>query len=314
MGQGGVRSKIRTARAPGPAVRGTEAAWSLAFGRASRDTASLDLAVEAARLERRGLAELLELPPERGLIAVLDGPKEGLGLIVLGPDLLAGIVEMQTIGRVSAGPALVRRPTRTDAAMAGDLIDRALILLEEALAAEEDLVWAGGFRYASFLEDARPLGHLLEDQPYRVMVAEAVLSGGAKRDRIILALPAEGRGPAPARLRVDEEAKAGAAFRAALGAQVMASAASMHAVLARVTLPIQAVMALQAGDTLRLGRAALDRIDVETSEGRRTVGGKLGQNRGMRAVRVLADAEPAERVSPRAVGPAAKVHAVRAAG
>ena len=226
---------------------------------------------------------------------MLDGPKEGLGLLILEPDVTAGIVEMQTIGKVSAGAAMPRRPTRTDAAMTGDLIDRALILLEEALAAEEDLTWAGGFRYASFLEDARPLGLLMEDQGYRVMTAETSLGFGAKHGRIILALPAQGRGPAPLHRRVEREAQASAAFRSALSAQVMASDAVLQGVLARVTLPIHAVLALAEGAVVPLGRAALERIDLETLGGCRLGGGRLGQNRGMRAIRMSANAEPAAR-------------------
>ena len=38
--------------------------------------------------------------------------------------------------------------------MAG-VIDRALVGLDETLAEEADFSWAGGFRYASFLEDQR---------------------------------------------------------------------------------------------------------------------------------------------------------------
>ena len=297
VGQNGVRGKIRAGQASAVVpIGGAEAAWKLALGRAARDTLSLDLAVERTRYERRTLSELLELPPERALIAVLDGPGEGLGLIVLSSDMLAAVTEMQTIGRVTSGVAPVRLPTRTDAAMTGDLIDTALSLLEAELREEDDLIWAGGFRYASFLEDARPLALLLEDITYRVMVTEASLGGGAKRGEIIVALPSEGRGAAPVRRPTGGQADAGAAFRAGFGEKVMASEALLHAVVARITLPIHAVMALTAGDPLALGLASLDRIDLETVEGLRLAGGRLGQNRGMRAVRMVQDALPAERL------------------
>ena len=115
-------------------------------------------------IARRSLAELLELPPDRALLAILDGPDAGLGLMMLSPAVLSALIEVQTIGRVSAQPPAARKPTRTDAAMVAGVIDRALGELDTVLAEEADLIWAGGFRYASFLEDARPLGRAVVDR------------------------------------------------------------------------------------------------------------------------------------------------------
>ncbi len=160
------------------------------------------------RLARRSLAELLEFPPDRALIALLDGPGGGLGMIALAPEVTSALVEMQTIGRVAAAAPAPRRPTRTDAAMVSAVIDRALAELEAVLAEEADLVWTGGFRYASFLEDARPLGLLLEDQPYRVLTTDLVMGENGRGGRVILALPAEGRGQAPVAARGARPARA----------------------------------------------------------------------------------------------------------
>ena len=74
-----------------------------------------------------------------------------------------------------------------------------------------------------------------------------------------------------------------------------ASAASLDAVIARVTLPLSLAMALGVGEVIRLGTAAIDRIDLEGHGGVRVAGGRLGQNRGMRALRLVADAMPAAR-------------------
>jgi flagellar motor switch protein FliM len=104
---------------------------------------------------------------------------------------------MQTMGRISPQPPVPRKPTRTDAAMVAGFVDSALQDLELSLASDADLIWAGGFRYASYLDDPRPLGLLLEDVPYRVLAAEVSLSRGAKAGQVLLALPAEGRGKRP---------------------------------------------------------------------------------------------------------------------
>lgn len=270
---------------------GADRGWRLAMARAARDAMGLDLEVRQMSVLRHSLAELLDLPPDRALIALLDGPASGLGLIMLSPPVMSALIEMQTLGRVSDHPAAARKPTRTDAAMVAGVIDRALAGLEDALAEEADLVWAGGFRYASFLEDARPLGLLLEEETYRVMVAEVALAGGAKIGNVILALPADGRGERPAAMPGTPDEAAMHQFSAALGAQVMEADCTLQAVIARVTLPIRQVMALAVGDLLPMAHAALDAVAVETTAGRRISTAKLGQNRGMRAVKILEDTQ-----------------------
>lgn len=277
---------------------GADHGWRLAFARAARDSASLMVEVAAMSVRRRSLAELLELPPERALLALLDGPQGGLGLLVMSAEVMGALIEMQTTGRVSAAPPLTRRPTRTDAAMVAGVIDRALEELDSVLAEEADLVWAGGFRYASFLEDPRPLGLLLEDHGYRVLSADLSLSAGARTGGLILALPAEGRGlrPVPKPGQADRMAAAPAhSFSDGLGEAVMAADCTLDAVIGRIRLPLRDVMALQVGQVLAMPKAALDRIGLEGINGNRVAVARLGQQQGMRALRLsqgLAGAAP----------------------
>lgn len=264
---------------------GADRSWRLSLARAARDVAHLPLEVAWLSADRLTLTELLELPPDRALIAMLEGPGDGLGLLVISAPVLAGIIEMQTIGRVTPQPPAPRRPTRTDASLVAGLIDAALSGLERELAEEADLVWAGGFRYASFLEDARPLGLLLEDGSYRVLRAEVSLALGAKSGEVLLALPAEGRGrrPAPAPREGEDQ---GPAFTLSFGEQVLAADAVVHARIGRLTLPLSAILALKPGQVLALPQAALDRVSVEGIDGRKLARARLGQTRGMRAVRL----------------------------
>ena len=288
---GVIRRKLAAARVSdadgGP---GADRGWRLSLARAARDALNLELDVTALALDRRSLSELLELPPHRALIAVLEGPGDGLGLMVIGPAVLAGMTEQQTIGRVTRQTAsqadAPRRPTRTDAAMVAGLIDTALIGLEKSLAEEADLVWAGGFRYASFLDDPRPLGLLLDDTMYRVLRAEVSLALGAKSGEVMLALPADGRGKRPVKLAAQPTEQPGPAFTAALADRLAGAGCSLEAVLTRVSLPLSAVMNLRVGEVLPLPTAALNRISIEGIDGRRLAEGKLGQNRGMRAIRL----------------------------
>ncbi len=285
------RKMARAVPAGGEGSPGADHGWRLAFARAARDCTGLLVEVASMGLHRRSLAELLELPPDRALLALLDGPEGGLGLMAMSAGVMAALIEMQTTGRVSASPPPPRRPTRTDAAMVATTIDRAMEELDILLAEEADLVWAGGFRYASFLEDPRPLGLLLEDQPYRVLTADLVLEGGVRQGGLILALPAEGKGLRPALLRPRPE-KEGVApgFSAALEGAVMGAGCVLQAVIGRMVLPLHQVMALQADQVLPLPDATLDRIGLEALDGQRLARARLGQNKGMRALRLVQEA------------------------
>ena len=263
-------------------------ALRLALGRAGQAVPGLGLEVAGLTEARLSLSELLDLPPDRALLAMIEGPGEALGLIALSPGVLATLIEAQTTGRVGQGDPAVRKPTRTDAAMSAGLIDRVLTGLGAELDASPDRVWAGGFRYASFLEDPRPLELLLEDTPYRVFRAALTLATGARQGEVLLALPAAGRGKAPATALPLTAAAAPVAPPSTLAEVALAAPAQLTAVLHRLTIPLSAVLGLKPGDVVPVPSAALDQIVIEGLDGRRLAEGKLGQNRGHRAVRLAA--------------------------
>lgn len=317
-----IRRKIDRARVPlADGAPGADRGWRLALARATRDAMGLDLEFRRLKVTRASLAELLEIAPDRALVALLDGPQAGLGILMLDPSVTAALIEMQTIGRLSQQAPTLRKPTRIDAAMVAGVIDRALTGLEETLAEEADFVWAGGFRYASFLEDTRPLALLLEEESYRVLLADVALGGGDREGQVILILPANGRGERPALSDIGDEADI-PHFANALAAQVLRVDSRLDAVIGRLTLPISQIMGLGPGDLLDLPLAGLDAISLETLEGRQVARARLGQNRGMRALKVLEaevvrNSAPTSRpVMPAAVPPAvvAPEPGLRAAG
>lgn len=303
-GQGNViRRKLGAARAEADARAregrpGADQCWRIALARAARDRVKLALDVPTMSLDRMSLAEVLELAPDRGLIAVLEGPAGALGVMMLAPDVLAGLIEAQTTGIVTAQPAAQRRPTRTDAAMAAGMIDGALEELERGVDGLDDCLWAKGYRYASFLEDIRPLGLLLEDVAYRLFRAEANLALGAKKGSIFMALPSElatsGEVPSEAARQAAEVA----GFHKGLAMQLMAAECRLDGVLARTQLSLSQIMEFEVGQVLALPGAAVERISLEGMDGRKLCEGRLGQNRGLRAVRL------SEPVSAAAAAPA----------
>lgn len=270
-----------------PGGSGAERAWRVVLARAARDAMTVGLDVTRAYGSRASLSEVLDLPTAHSLIAVLHGPAEGIGLLAISAPLLAAMTEMQTIGRVSTVVPVPRKPTRTDAAMVSGFVDMALTGLDAALAEEADLIWAGGFQYASFLDDPRPLGLLLEDIAYRVMIAEVSIEGGARLGQIVMALPAEGRGKRPrSASHALPEVTSRQMFAAHLAGQVDGATCVLQAVVHRMFCPLSDVMGLQPGAILPLSLASIDRIGLEGLGGGRIAEGRLGQNRGMRAIRL----------------------------
>jgi flagellar motor switch protein FliM len=128
---------------------------------------------------------------------------------------------------------------------------------------------------------------LLEDQAYRVLVADLVIGDDGRVGTALLALPAEGRGRrvAPAAAKPDALAQA-RDWSERLGAAVGVAEVRLEAVLARPRLPLSQVMALQAGMVLPLGAAALDSVAMVAPGGLCVATGRLGQNRGARALRL----------------------------
>lgn len=302
-----IRRKIDRARpAAAEGAPGADRGWRLALARAMRDAMALDIEFRRLSITRQNLAEILETVPERALLALLDGPAGGLGVIMLAPDVTAALIEMQTLGRLSAQPPAARKPSRIDAAMVAGVIDRALVGLDATLADEADLAWAGGFRYASWLEDARPLGLMLEEDGYRVLSATIALGDVGREGQVILILPAEGRGERPA-MTIDPQASAAPLFAQALQAQVMQTDCRLDAVIGRLTLPLRQIMDLAVGEVLVLPTAGIDAISLETIDGRRVAGARLGQHRGMRALKlseeVAMTAAPQPAPEPFAVAP-----------
>jgi flagellar motor switch protein FliM len=57
--------------------------------------------------------------------------------------------------------------------------------------------------------------------------------------------------------------------------------------LAQITLPLDRILRLQAGEVLALSGAALDNIRLQGINGLPMAAGKLGQQRGMRAIRLV---------------------------
>jgi flagellar motor switch protein FliM len=118
-----------------------------------------------------------------------------------------------------------------------------------------------------------------------------------------LALPAEGRGRKPrskAAGAISDTVAAERRFAEELAEQVSNAEVRLEAVLTRVSLPLSRVVGLSVGDQLVLNAAALDKISLEGLDGRKMAEGRLGQNRGLRAVRLTVGINAGRRSAPMA--------------
>lgn len=317
-----LRRKVLRPRSAERAAAGSSLARALprALLRAFAAAASLTAQTGVVADRILPLAEALDLIDDDGFLALLAQPgQSGPGaLAILDAGLFAALIEALTMGRL--GPAPVgppRRPTATDAALLGAVIDRLLADLDRDLRADRGLA-AGGegegpWQMARGLADPRLLGAILDDGPYRLAQVPVVLadaSGGTGRaGRLGLLVPvpqgvetgsaarggparggAEKAGTAPA------EAAAGVApdaFGPAFETAVQAAPVLLTAVLGRVSLPLERALGLAVGQRLELPLAALEEVGLVGLDGQVHALARLGQSRGMRAVRILSLDAPA---------------------
>ena len=282
-------------RAPGGGPVLPARALSLSLARAAASVTSMAMQVASCSERIASLSDLLETLPERGLLALLEGPEETQGIAAFDHGLLSAVIEMQMTGALSPVSPPPRRVTRTDAALAADLIDATLGEFEAALVGREESRWASDFAYASHIEDLRPIGLMLEDVDYRIFGLSVVLGSGTRQGGFVLALPAKGRGPVRMPTDGSPTEAADAADRAwseALHATVDEGEVRLDAVLHRFRLPLADIGRLQPGDELTLPLIALDRVQLVAAGGQGFGQWRLGQSQGHKAVRLGDGAGP----------------------
>ncbi len=281
-----MRRKAGAGRPPPEIARVTAAkAVRWAVVQAADDTAGLAATAGLVEEARTTLDPFIEGLPEPALLALLEGPGERFGLVVLDTQVLAALIEMQTTGRVVARPAEPRVPTRTDAIMCADFIDRTLELVDERVREAELEVAPAvtGFRYAIALAEARAIAMSLEDIPYRRFRFDIDLGQGAKSGVMQILLPFD---PPGERRKGGAEAEA---FADAMRAQVMETEAVLTATLFRREMTLAQAARLQVGDILTLPRETLTAVSLEALDGKVVARGRLGQQNGHRAVRLEAE-------------------------
>jgi len=268
-----------------------ERAVATALGRAAERTQSLPVYVERVRFSSMTVAEMPEYLPERALLAIAEDNRGKIGFVALCQNLLASMVEMQALGRVTPRPAQPRRPTRTDAAISAEFVNALLDELGRELAAHPGLPRFGSFRYVAYLDDPRPLSLMLEDGAMARLSLDFRIGTGGKRDgAILIGLPemhVRTEMPPSALLPVaSSPAPPPETIEPTLAEAVREAPVTLSGVLCRRTMTLRALRGLQAGGLIPLPGNALDDVRVETMAGQLLARGRLGENEGFHAIKL----------------------------
>lgn len=303
---------------PQPAPPTPARAAATAVGRAADRLYGLGVQPLSVSPGALTLAELPELLPQPALLVVLQGPGDLVGVAALCPETVTALIEIQTMGRVTSRPVERRRLTRSDAMISADFVNGLMAELAEEMTGVEGFEAISGYRYATYLDDPRPLTLMLEDKPYRSLSFELRMGGSDTRDsRIFIALPqpaTRDRKPDPRGASAEPTAASvGAAVenRPAAGSQpagmagdggrgrpdvaaatsrlseaVRSAPVDLVGVLCRKRMTLGELRGLAAGKLLHLPRVSLSEARVETRCGQLLATGKFGEAEGCHAIRL----------------------------
>ncbi len=286
-----LRASDAAAGGKGGAGSALGAAIDRAAARAAEKQFALPVRLMSQSAGRQGGAEVVERLPEHALILLTEGAGGAMGVAILSHDLLSALTEVMTLSRLADRTPPPRRATRTDAMLVAGFLEDVLQGLDGG--AESEAPWAMGFRFASHLADPRPLGLMLDEPAYQMVTSRFALGADGRREgELTLVFPdraaAATAGPAPA---TDDAAPDWEQH----WAEALAPAPlHLHAVLTRISLPLQTLLTLDPGMFLTLPADAPGRVQIEGADGRLIAFAALGQGAGHRAIQLDTDTGAAD--------------------
>lgn len=266
-------------------------ALRLALARAADELFDLPLSVSSVQLSQVSQENTIAAFDEDALLMVFDGPMGAIGAVSVAVPLLAGLIEVQTMGAVLDRAPDEREPTQTDAALAAPLLNRCLEGFVDNFEGEGEADWAKGFRFGAMIEGTRMFSLLLEAADFHLFRVQVSLNSGAKEGEIVIALPVVvevASDPPEPSTGQSTKSQVGHGARLKLGQSALMSAeAPMVAVLDRIKMPLSGVSGLKAGDLLHVPRDALSNTRLMAQQTQSDIKCRLGQVNGFRAVRLI---------------------------
>ncbi len=274
--------KARAHAGSSHAALGAAAVWRRVLPRVTEDRLGLELRVADFVDDITKLPSALEDASEHALLIGMNGGAGRVtGLCVVDPELLTGLIEIQTTGRLSASRSDPRTPTGTDYELAAHVIDAWLAGVRAAQANEAPVLVC-----ARRLGDTRAAMLALDDGQFRRSRITLELGGGKRTGQLTLFQP-EARSTSTTTATPEN-----------LRAAILPLPTEIEGVLHRLRLPLSRIGRLQVGEVLPLPGASVRRMTLEAPRGRTIALGHLGQSGGSRAVRVLKSEDAKSRIVP----------------
>ncbi len=259
-------------------------ALRLSLARAAGDCIGLPLSVIGVRQKTCAQDKLTEFIENDWLMLMLASG-ESTAAVCLDQGLVSAIVQQQTICSVLDDEPEPRALTDTDAAMVVPLVENTLKRASALVETPADKAALSGLEFTTRAPDRRALVMGMIDDGYRICELTVELAGGARQGRIRILLPEHASEA--------NENTCDAADYPRLDQASGAMRAELNAVIGRLSLPLTTLTDLSVGDILPLTDARLDRVAVLSIDGKCAAFGRLGQCRGMRAIRVNESKPPA---------------------
>jgi flagellar motor switch protein FliM len=255
--------------------------------RAADRGAALPLVVLGVELGESSLDDLVTGLDPGHLLVMIGGRAGAEGVVVLDPEIVAALIEMQTVGRLLPQPALHRDPTTADLAMAEPFAHH---LLSELRTDTEDAALAetlAGMGVLGRFANRHAVALALPDGRYRMVRLSLDIGLPERQAGLLLALPLRSPTVSVAATPVTDPA-----WSAALRRVVLDSPCRLDAILHRLTMTLGAVEAFTVGQVLPLPGVTVASVRLESPGGALVGPGKLGQMGGMRAVRLVTPRPP----------------------
>ena len=256
-------------------------ALRLALAKAADKLFDLALTVTMVEQQARAHGKLQKDVGDDGLLVLLDGAGGARGALKVDIQVLAALIEVQTMNTVRKVVADPRPVTPTDAAIVSPLVNAMLDGFDEQLKAAAPEYEKQAFRFGDMFEDARTMAMALEAPEYDVYRLTLDIEEGAKTGVLTLILPQL------AKIMPDNKAaKSGAAGDIKLEKSALEAPVALDTVLARISLPLKKICELAPGMQLPIDGESLKRAELVASGGQVIAKVRMGQVNGWRAVRL----------------------------
>ncbi len=256
----------------------------LTMAKVAEDQLDLAMAMLSMALGDVETDDLPELVKSEQLLLLLENSRGQIGLAMLDQVLVGGLVQQQTMGQVQAAPEEERQPTRTDAALAGPLLDEFFERLEKVLEQPSDLKTFSGFRFADMAEDSRLALMALEAAEYKSFAVTLDIARGARQGILTFILPAPGP-DAPEHEEQLEEEEGAVDPGPIMAKTAMQLQAELKVVLCKFRISLGQLENMQPDSVFELPPNAFPKVDILTINGDVVAKGLIGQLDGQRAVK-----------------------------